>query len=336
MDGTKRILSIDGGGIKGAMPIAFLARVEEITSQRIVDHFDLVAGTSTGGIIALGLGLGIPAARILELYRNEGPGIFGSRLIDESASRLGRFSGSLKNLVGRHARQARQFFAPKHQPDMLRSALEGVFGDRLLGESLTRLLIPAYHADRRTVYVFKTAHHPRLEIDHRAKAVDVALATAAAPTYFPAHSLPSGARIIDGGIWANNPMGMAMVEAIGVLGWDPRSTRLLSLGCGDEVFVPDPDAGIVQLNRGAIDLMMQGQSFGAVGTAMLLAGQENIHRINPAVPKGLFSLDDTTKIDRLTGLGAECARDALPMLRREFLHTTRDTFTPFHQMQAAE
>lgn len=192
------------------------------------------------------------------------------------------------------------------------------------------MLIPAYHADRRTVYVFKTAHHPRLEIDHRTKAVDVALATAAAPTYFPAHSLPSGARIIDGGIWANNPMGMAMVEAVGILGWDPRATRLLSLGCGDEVVVPDPKAGIVQLGRGAIDLMMQGQSFGAFGTAKLLAGEHNIHRINPTVPKGLFSLDDTTKIDRLMGLGAECAREALPMLRREFLGGFREPFAPFH------
>jgi hypothetical protein len=326
----RRILSIDGGGIKGAMPIAFLARVEEATGQRIVDHFDLIAGTSTGGIIALGLGLGVPAARILDFYRNEGPAIFGVRPIDVDACKLSRLAGGMRNFVGRHVRQARQFFAPKHQPDTLRSALQQVLGDQLLGESLTRLIIPAYHADRRTVYVFKTAHHPRLEIDHRVRAVDVALATAAAPTYFPAHSLPSGARIFDGGIWANNPMGMAMVEAIGVLGWDPHTTRLLSLGCGDEVVVADPEAGIVQLGRGVIDLMMQGQSFGALGTAKLLAGEHNIHRINPTVPKGLFSLDDTTKIDRLTGLGFECARDALPTLRREFLVASKEAFVPFH------
>src|SRR5262245_39909007 len=52
VSGSRRILSIDGGGIKGALPIGFLARVEEITGERIVDHFDLIAGTSTGGIIA--------------------------------------------------------------------------------------------------------------------------------------------------------------------------------------------------------------------------------------------------------------------------------------------
>lgn len=317
------------------MPIAFLARDEEVTGQRIVDHFDLIAGTSTGGIIAIGLGLGVPAARVLDLYRNEGPGIFGARTIDESTSKMGRIAGSLRNLMGRHARQAKQLFAPKHQPDMLRSALQEVLGDRQLGESQTRLLIPAYLADRRTVYVFKTAHHPRLEIDHRAKAVDVALATAAAPTYFPAHSLPSGARIIDGGIWANNPMGMAMVEAVGVLEWDPHAVRLLSLGCGDEVVVADPETGIVQLGRGAIDLLMQGQSFGSVGTAKLLAGEHNVYRINPTVPKGLFSLDDTTKIDRLTGLGAECAREALPLLRREFLTGHREAFTPCHGAKIA-
>jgi hypothetical protein len=175
----------------------------------------------------------------------------------------------------------------------------------------------------------------RFEVDHRWKAVDVALATAAAPTYFAAHALPSGARLIDGGIWANNPMGMAVVEAVGVLGWDRERLKVLSLGCGDDVYVPAPDAGIAQLGRDAINLLMQGQSFGAYGTAKILAGETNIHRINPAVPKGVFTLDDTSKADRLAGMGAECARDALPMLRREFLVGRREEFTPFHRCRSS-
>jgi len=226
----------------------------------------------------------------------------------------------------------RWMVAPKHSPAGLRQALERVFGNRVLGESLTRLLIPAYHGDRRTVYVFKTSHHERLEIDHSSRAVDVALATAAAPTFFRAHQVPSGARLLDGGVWANNPTGMAVVEAVGVLGW--RKLKVLSLGCGDEVFVPNPDAGLFQLGRGAVTLLMQGQSFASLGTAKILAGDGNVHRISPIIPKGLFSLDDGQPVDRLSGIGAESARDALPMLRREFLTCQREAFTPFHGMRS--
>ena len=77
----RRILTIDGGGIKGVMPAAFLAAVEESTGHPITDYFDLIAGTSTGGIIALGLGLGMPAAEIVRFYEELGPSVFGgSRL----------------------------------------------------------------------------------------------------------------------------------------------------------------------------------------------------------------------------------------------------------------
>jgi uncharacterized protein len=135
----------------------------------------------------------------------------------------------LRDAILRQGRRLRHLVVPKHDLEPLQDAIGTVLGDRLLGESLTRLLIPAYHPDRRTICVFKTAHHERFEVDHREKAVDVAVATAAAPTYFHAHALPSGARLIDGGIWANNPMGMAVVEAISVLGWEPNSLRVL--GC---------------------------------------------------------------------------------------------------------
>lgn len=335
MHSAKRILAIDGGGIKGALPIGFLARVEEVTGERIVDHFDLIAGTSTGGIIALGLGLGLSAADILAFYRNDGAEIFGEINTRNIPRWYGRVLAHCWNTVGRGARQVRQVTRPKHSSARLRQALERVFGQKVLGESLARLVIPAYHPDRRTVYVFKTSHHERLEVDHRTLAVDAALATAAAPTYFPAHRAPSGACLVDGGIWANNPTGMAVVEAIGVLGWDRSSLKVLSLGCTDEVFIPDPDTGLLQLGSGAVDLLMQGQAFGSLGTAKILIGELNLHRISPTVPRGLFGLDDVTKVDRLAGMGAECAREALPMLRREFLAQHRDPFIPFHGVRSA-
>src|SRR4051794_19029634 len=94
----KRILSIDGGGLKGALPAAFLAEVEEATGKRIVDNFDLITGTSTGGIIAIGLGLGIPAREILRFYQSHGPAVFR-----QDARRLWAFEK-----VYRAARQLRR------------------------------------------------------------------------------------------------------------------------------------------------------------------------------------------------------------------------------------
>lgn len=84
--------------------------------------------------------------------------------------------------------------------------MERAFQSKRLGDSSVRLIVPAYHADKEDVYVFKTRHHPRLQLDWKESAVNVALATAAAPTYFQAHPMPSGAPLIDGGIWANKPV----------------------------------------------------------------------------------------------------------------------------------
>src|SRR5205085_4769396 len=124
------------------------------------------------------------AADILDFYLKRGPAIFGMMRAGEPASTAQRLSMRMRNSVERARRNARQVIAPKHDAADLKAALTDVLGDRLLGESLTRLVVPAYHPDRRSVYVFKTSHHPNLEVDHHWKAVDVAMATASAPAYF--------------------------------------------------------------------------------------------------------------------------------------------------------
>src|SRR6185437_16192569 len=109
--GIRRILAIDGGGIKGAFPAAFLARVEEELGEPIVDYFDLIAGTSTGGIIALGLGLGLSAKEILNLYVENGRRIFPHT-----------FGLALPGV-----------FRAKYAKAALPEVLQEVFGNRLLG-----------------------------------------------------------------------------------------------------------------------------------------------------------------------------------------------------------
>ncbi|MHB1142760.1 MAG: CBASS cGAMP-activated phospholipase [Sulfuricaulis sp.] len=321
-----RILTIDGGGIKGVLPAAFLAQIEKQTGKRIVDHFDLIAGTSTGGVIAIGLGMGMSASEILDLYEKKGASIF----YQDYDSVFGR----LQMLAMKFLRSAKRVVAPKYSSERLREALEQVFGERILGQSTTRLLIPAYHAVQRDLYVFKTAHHPRFQTDWRERAVDVALATAAAPTYLSSHRLPNGCDLIDGGVWANNPVGTAVVEAIGVLRWNLDDTRVVSLGCTEDTFTLSARAGIKDVAHKTADLFLQGQSKSSIGTAKILLGDSPINpklfRYTHTVKPGFFDLDKVSMIHELRGLGSAMARNALPTLNQIFLNDVADKFVPFH------
>lgn len=323
----RRILSIDGGGIKGVYPAAFLATIERAAGIRIADHFDLIAGTSTGGIIALGLGLGLSAEEILGFYRENGPAIFsqpGSKGVARRAVDL--FKGS--------TRSARSLLGPAYDSRVLESALVKAFGSRILGESGTRLVIPAFSAGTGSVYVFKTSHHPRLELDWKVPAAQVALATSAAPTYFPAHTMSDGAWLLDGGVWANNPVGMAAVEAVSVLGWNSADIQILSLGCTEPLYRCPPRAGKLNLMLSSVSLFMQGQSAASLGTAKLLCGhtemRPKLYRYSLNVQDGLYNLDSVNALNELAGFGATAAREALPAVRTVFLGPKVEPFVPFN------
>lgn len=312
----RRILSIDGGGIKGVFPAAFLADLEADLDRPIVDYFDLITGTSTGGIIAIGLGLGIPAADILRFYELQGPEIF----------RGGK--GALPLI--------RQFFAAKYNKAPLEYALREVFGDRRIGDSQTRLVIPSLDLETGQVHVIKTAHHVRFVRDYKMSAVDAALATAAAPTYFPTHRLATGIPLVDGGMWANNPMGPAAVEALGVLEWEKGDVKLLSIGCTDAPLNVNADRinrlGLTYWARRLVAVFMAGQSSSSLGTAQLLLGHANVIRISPLVDAKRFKLDGVEGITALRGLGASQSRIEMPHLRHTFFTKTADVFSPMRSL----
>ena len=148
-----QILSLDGGGLRGLFTAAFLANWEKEQRTRVVEHFDLIAGTSTGGIIALGLGLGFSAEEIKNLYLEKAHQIFPP------------------NLVG----NAKHWISVKYSAEGLKAALDELFQDKKLGDSKKRLLIPAYDPAFRGIHIFKTAHHRRLQTDYKQTAVNVAL-----------------------------------------------------------------------------------------------------------------------------------------------------------------
>lgn len=322
---VRRILSIDGGGLLSTYPASFLAAIEEKVGKPLGQYFDLIAGTSGGGIIALGLGMGLSAKDILAMYVDKGPGIFGQG------------HGGVTDYVMQRVRGLRQLVRPKYGSVELRRALEQVLGEKRLGESRTRLMIPAWNPTARSLYVYKTAHLPRLSTDYKDLAVDVAMATAAAPTYFREHITTNDVGLVDGGIWANNPVGAAVIEAVAVLGWQPDRLQILSLGCLEETYRTPKAAGIGTLGMRAIKLLMDGQSKSALGTAMLFTGHPHtrtaVHRIDQTVPENLYRMDDAGVIRELKGLGFSTAREKFPLLEMTFFDEPAESFVPCHELE---
>lgn len=306
----RKILSIDGGGIKGVFPASFLSYIEDHIEGNISEYFDLVVGTSTGGIIALGLGMGLTAKDILSFYEEQSEKIFkGNRFL----------------------KYLRKWGFSKYDREPLKQALEDVFGDHKLGESKTRLVIPSFNLESGEVYIYKTAHCERFKNDYKEKIVNVALATSAAPTYFPVHTSSNGVPLVDGGIWANNPMGMAAVEAIGTLDWSKNEVKMLSIGCTEEKLNVKHRGGILPWSLKLVDVFMASQSSSSLGTAQHLLGHKNVTRINPIAANGKYGLDIIKEIKNLKGLGHAEARKAQPIIE-EFFTSKAEIFKPSHNL----
>jgi uncharacterized protein len=312
----RRILAIDGGGIKGMFPASFLATIEEAIGSPVVDYFDLIAGTSTGGIIALGLGLGFPAHEIVEFYEQLGPKVFPNNTWWKELSR---------------------YLAGKYDGEPLREVLTEKFGDMKLGHSTKRLIIPSVNLDKGEPYIYKTSHCERFEYDYKVKAVDVGLATSAGPTYFPPHRLEAGTTVVDGGIFANNPTGLAVVEAIGNLGWHKDELYVLSLSCTSAPVTFQEASkghwGLIRWGSKVAELFMEAQSFASMGTAAVLMGGHNrILRICPSMQPGRFGMDTIHELCALRGLGASEARHAIPKVKEMFITDPAEPFEPFRKL----
>ena len=225
MPHTFRILSIDGGGIRGLIPALVLAELERRTGRAVSDCFDLIAGTSTGGILALGLAMpgegGRPrysAQDLAGLYLKE-----GARIFDESPWRR------LTNPMGLRA--------AKYPSAGIEGVLAQYFGEASLKEALVEVLVTAYDIEKRDAFFYRrrrAREDARYDVPLRV----AARGTSAAPTYFEPLLVPwSGSRdvLVDGGVFANNPAMCAYAEARQTLaqaGGDPERVLLVSLGTG--------------------------------------------------------------------------------------------------------
>lgn len=309
-----RILSLDGGGVRGAYSAAVLTEIEEGTGRRLAEHFDLIAGTSTGGIIAIGLGLGLSARDILTFYETRGPEIFPSTGIHQRA---------LASL--------RRLFGPKFRADALDQALTDVFQDRRLGDSRCRLVIPSYDAVGACVHVFKTSHDKRVLRDHTRRAAEVARATSAAPTYLPYFPASWGQKFLDGGVWANCPATVAVLEATAVLGVPLTDIDLLSIGTTTPAFSVDRQAaggGITQYGLKTIELLQQAQAVAAWSQTKLLL-RERAYRIDTVVEPKRFELDDARGVPGLIALGIKDGRHHATAVAERFLASPAPPFVPY-------
>lgn len=309
-----QILSLDGGGIKGLFSAAILAHVEDDLGITITDHFDLIAGTSTGGIIALALGLGLSPKQIVDFYLDQGSSIFPKPFC--------KMYGKLKHLIFR-----------KYSSVPLEKALKNYIGEKtIFGSSKKRLVIPAYNIEDDDVNLFRTPHCEHLKRDWKIPAWKVARATSAAPTYFSVFKGINHKRLVDGGVWANNPTLVAINEARKFLSYPLESIRVFSLGTTSEVKNrPESidNGGLWKWRKAAVDVIMTAQSVGTHKQVSLLLDEGNYLRVDQAVPEGLFGLDKLSP-ERLQAKADNASRHCAPAFKKMFCDYVAPEYIPIY------
>lgn len=267
------ILSFDGGGIRGVLSVRLLQRLVE--KYDVVGKADVIAGTSTGGIIALALAAGLTPSDILEWYVAQGPIIFSQSL----------------------ARKAGELFGARYPTAPLAGALAKVMPLQLK-DLKKRVIIPTFRLSglRWQPYTFDSTDPASRLLD----CLGVALATSAAPTYFPTARLSTEGGFCDGGVWANDPS----MEALTLVP-EPWGTKCLSIGTGlTQESIPEAaqrplDWGLVEWAMPLVDLLLAGpQEAVSVQMARLIGA--NYLRVNPAIPT--IALDDAGQIGNLIKL----------------------------------
>ncbi|WP_435655954.1 CBASS cGAMP-activated phospholipase [Brucella pituitosa] len=316
-----RILSIDGGGIRGVFPAAYLAEIESrfLGGQSIANHFDMISGTSTGGIIALGLSSGMTAAQVLQVYTERGHLIFPA---PKGPRRL--------------AQMLRFLLKPKHDQTVLKSELLRIFGDKLINYARTRLVVPSFEGIHGEPFIYKTPHHPDYQKDRHKTFAHVGLHTSAAPAYYPAVE-NDGHIMIDGGVWANNPIMNALVDVLACYDVPRENIRILSLGTGDETLkLKDKHfkggASTWGVSVGVSPLFKvaaRAQSKNALGQAFLLIGKNNIIRVDVPENDQFIALDDVKRsLTELPRIARAQAESSGHYVRSVFLQDQTERLAP--------
>lgn len=237
-----RVLCLSGGGFLGLYTATVLAELEATVGEPLARRFNLLAGTSIGGVLALALAFEIPMATLVQLFAQLGPAVFSSRSLPD---------GALSRLVD----LSRSVTGPKYSGKALRDALREHMGDRRLREALHAVVVPAVDVGSCETKVFKTPHVPASEGDGALRAADVAMAACAAPAYFPCVRI--GQRLFaDGGLFAVAPDQVALHEVEHFMGEDIGRVHMLSIGTATSRYRPRSG---VHGNAGAVGWLSDGR-----------------------------------------------------------------------------
>ena len=276
-----RILAIDGGGIRGLIPALVIAELERRAGRRTFELFDMIAGTSTGGILACALCAPdpLPATEIARVYEEDGPDIF-------------------TRSVFQRIRSAEGLLDEKYDDAALNRTLERFLADKRLADTRPDLIVPSYDTNLPGTYFFKTTKaRDTPALDDFPLSV-VARATSAAPTYFEA--VEAGDRaLIDGGVFATNPAMCALAEALNRDDVSPRDVVLLSLGTGERThrhsFDEIKDWGVVEWARPILDVVFDGVSDAVNYQLERVLGAERYWRLQVELTLASDALDDASE-----------------------------------------
>lgn len=275
------VLALSGGGYRGLYSATILRQLEESLGHPLAQRFDLICGTSAGGLLALGLAAEVPAAELQQMFEKEGSRIFGSR-------------DWWRLLTGFLVRA-------KHSNAGLHAVLTEKFGSKSIGDLRHRVLIPAVNYSTGKGQFFKTPHHPSFELDHRLTLVEVGLATSAAPVYFPIVRNARGA-FVDGGLVGNAPGFFGLHEIKTFIATDvPVKIRVLSIGTmtngatmkgGTKL-----DRGLFQWKESLFDLVISAQESSVDYMLRQILGEDYVSLDEKPTPD---QSEDVKKLDKVT------------------------------------
>lgn len=301
---TFKILSIDGGGIRGIYSAFILYRIEEEFNIHLHNYFDLIAGTSTGAIIAAAIACNIPIKEVTQLYQTRSAEIFAKK----PCWKLTKFLS--------------KFFYSKFDSKNLEKILSEKFGDKTLKEVPRPLILPASNITTGNVYISKSQYDESFVRDKYVKVKDAVLASCLAPTYFNPLKI-NNHYLCDGGLWANNPSLLAVIDAKRRFNQQLENIKILSIGTGlyKPEFTPKKHMGLINgWERGKlVDFILSLQSQATDNYLSLLLNENQKFRINFESPVEL-PLDDNNSIEKLISKADEFfTYNALKI--KEFLNT---------------
>ncbi len=311
-----RVLSIDGGGIRGIIPAVVLSALEDRMQQPIASCFDLVAGTSTGGILAVGLTIrgedGNPkfsAMQLADLYRDRGKDIFHTSFWQRVRA--------VGNLTG-----------PRYPADGIEKVLQDFFGEARLKDALTDLLVTSSEIQQLLSPFFFRSARAKADPIYDFPVRQVARATSAAPTYFPPAKLEAqpGDKypfygLVDGGVFANNPAMCAYAEARTI---DPaRDILLVSVGTGQATERLSYDQakgwGVARWARPVLDVVFDGVAETVeYQLRQCLPGENQYFRFQSPLDDAEDAMDDVSpsNLERLFATGQKIVSDNSAVLDR--------------------